>query len=65
LCIGQPLKKYPELYLEVIGHTDNVGKAAFHQALSEKRAFAVVNAIVKKGIDRERLGSKGFEWIGR
>jgi outer membrane protein OmpA-like peptidoglycan-associated protein len=54
------LKKYPELYLEVIGHTDNVGNAAFNQSLSEKRASAVVNAVVKKGISRDRLGSKGF-----
>ena len=54
------MKQYPEIKLEINGHTDNVGKADFNQTLSEKRAGSVVSALTKKGIDASRLMSNGY-----
>ena len=44
--IGTMLKEHPDLKLAIEGHTDNVGAAAANQALSEKRAAAVRQALV-------------------
>ena len=46
--------------LEVEGHTDNVGKPASNQSLSERRAKTVLNYLVGKGIEAGRFTSKGF-----
>lgn len=54
------MKQYPEIKLEINGHTDNVGKADYNQKLSENRAAAVVTALKKKGIDESRLTSNGY-----
>jgi len=50
----------PKLRLEIQGHTDNVGGTAYNQTLSEKRAAAVYNAIVSRGIEESRLRYIGF-----
>ncbi|MCL2040231.1 MAG: OmpA family protein [Bacteroidetes bacterium] len=50
----------PRLRLEIQGHTDNIGGVDFNQELSEKRAFAVYEAIISKGISEDRLRYKGF-----
>ncbi|MFZ5562531.1 MAG: OmpA family protein [Thermodesulfobacteriota bacterium] len=54
------LNQNPGLKLEVQGHTDSRGSAAFNQALSEQRAGAVVRYFVSKGIAADRLVAKGF-----
>jgi OOP family OmpA-OmpF porin len=46
--------------LEVSGHTDWIGSDAYNQALSERRAVAVVNALISFGVDRARLEAKGY-----
>jgi outer membrane protein OmpA-like peptidoglycan-associated protein len=59
--IGQTLKEHADLKLLIEGHTDNVGKAADNQKLSEARAEAVKQALVSEyGIDAERLTVKGY-----
>ncbi len=50
----------PTLKIEIIGHTDNVGKASDNMTLSVHRASAVVNYLVARGIDRKRLNQKGM-----
>jgi len=48
--------------LEVIiavGHTDNIGTAAYNQALSERRANAVKEYLVSKGIEKNRVYTEG------
>jgi len=50
----------PKLRFEIQGHTDNIGTKEYNQELSEKRAQAVFDAIVAKGIDSRRLRSRGF-----
>jgi outer membrane protein OmpA-like peptidoglycan-associated protein len=50
----------PALKIEIGGHTDNVGKAADNQLLSENRAHSVFDFLVREGIDPQRLSYKGY-----
>ena len=54
------LKKYPTARFALEGHTDNVGGDTYNQALSEKRAAAVKERLVKRGIDPARIQTAGF-----
>jgi len=54
------MKDNPELVLSVNGHTDNVGSRSYNLTLSQKRAAAVVDAVVASGIPRAHLSSGGF-----
>ncbi|NDH90207.1 MAG: OmpA family protein [Flavobacteriia bacterium] len=54
------LQENPGLRIQVEGHTDNQGSAAYNQTLSEKRSAAVVEALVAQGVARERMQGKGF-----
>ncbi|NOQ65066.1 MAG: OmpA family protein [Methyloprofundus sp.] len=54
------LNRNPRLTVELNGHTDSTGPAAYNLGLSERRAIAVKNHLVKKGIDANRLTTKGF-----
>jgi outer membrane protein OmpA-like peptidoglycan-associated protein len=54
------LQGNPSLAFEVDGHTDNKGNAAANLSLSQQRAQSVVDALIKKGIDKKRLSAKGF-----
>jgi outer membrane protein OmpA-like peptidoglycan-associated protein/tetratricopeptide (TPR) repeat protein len=54
------MQTYPQLKVEIAGHCDNVGGAAFNQDLSEKRARAVKDFLVKHAIQSERLTSNGY-----
>jgi len=54
------LKKNPELKVEIDGHTDNMGAAAYNMNLSERRAKSVMKYFVEKGVEAERLTTKGF-----
>ena len=46
--------------IEVQGHTDSDGDDVANLALSSARAAAVVDYLVKKGVDRARLKSTGY-----
>ena len=55
------LKSKPELRLvEVQGHTDNTGSAVYNQRLSQGRAQAVVDSLVRLGVASDRLVAKGY-----
>ncbi|MFH0974244.1 MAG: PQQ-binding-like beta-propeller repeat protein [Spirochaetota bacterium] len=54
------MKDKPDMRVEIRGHTDSTGEAAYNQKLSEKRADAVVEYMIKNGISPERLSSAGF-----
>ena len=55
------LKRYPELRVEVAGHTDLCGADAYNQKLSERRATAVYDYLTGNGIDAGRLaGPVGY-----
>ncbi|WP_455757382.1 OmpA family protein [Sulfurimonas sp.] len=44
---------------KIIGHTDSKGPEAYNQALSQKRADAVKNMIVSRGVSADRLSTDG------
>lgn len=54
------LNENPTLRIEISGHTDSQGDATYNQKLSENRAKAVVEYLVKAGIDPKRLEFKGY-----
>jgi OOP family OmpA-OmpF porin len=55
------LKRYPDLKVEVAGHTDSVGTDAYNQSLSERRAKAVYDYLTSNGVDAARLvGPNGY-----
>ena len=51
---------YPDLHLEIDGHTDNVGSDAYNMRLSEARANVVRDYLAKQGVPMNNLVSKGF-----
>ncbi len=54
------LQDIPTLKIEISGHTDSRGSAASNQSLSERRAKAVVDYLVKAGVAANRLTFKGY-----
>lgn len=59
--IAAMLKDNPQIeVLQVEGHTDTSGAAAFNRKLSADRAGAVRGYLVKKGVGEKRLVAKGF-----
>ena len=55
------LQKYPQLRVEVAGHTDSIGTEEYNQGLSERRARVVYDFLTSNGIDASRLvGPNGF-----
>ncbi|MCH8330798.1 MAG: OmpA family protein [Bacteroidetes bacterium] len=54
------IKMNPGITVEIGAHTDSRSSAAFNLELSQKRAQAVVDALVSLGIERERLLPKGY-----
>ena len=60
LAAASLMLHYPDLVLEVQGHTDSQGKDAYNLDLSRRRAAAVVDALVAQGVEASRLRSQGF-----
>ena len=54
------LLAYPDLRMEVDGHTDSVGSDAYNQQLSEKRAASVRDYLVQQGISISAINIMGF-----
>lgn len=53
--LAEVLVKRPEWKLQISGHTDNVGNAQSNMILSKKRAEAVRNYLVSRGVDENRF----------
>ena len=58
--VAELLKNNPKLKVEISGHTDNKGDDEFNQKLSEERAKAVVDHLIRLGISTERMEAKGY-----
>lgn len=54
------LKGQAKVKIEISGHTDNVGSNESNMTLSNNRAQSVVNYLISKGIDKDRLTFKGY-----
>lgn len=54
------MKTMPNYDAKIVGHTDSVGSDKSNQTLSENRANAVKNLIVKEGVEANRISSKGM-----
>ncbi len=54
------LKRYPGMKVEVAGHTDSASSDAHNLDLSQRRAKAVMDYFVGKGVEAERLSAKGY-----
>lgn len=57
---SESLQNYPDTYVLIAGHTDNVGTDASNQTLSEKRAGSVSSYLARKGVGSSRLQTKGL-----
>jgi OOP family OmpA-OmpF porin len=58
--LAADLKKYPQLRIELQGHTDSSGSDAFNLQLSQHRAEAVRDFMVKAGVPAGQLVAKGY-----
>lgn len=57
--VASSLLKYPNSRIEVIGHTDNSGTAAYNQDLSQRRAASVAAVLRESGVPGARIAAYG------
>lgn len=57
--VAATFNRYPESYIDVIGHTDSRGSEAYNQDLSERRANSVGNYLAGRGVMPARLAAFG------
>jgi outer membrane protein OmpA-like peptidoglycan-associated protein len=57
--VAQSLRANPNSTVQVVGHTDNVGTAAFNRQLSLDRASAVARILVAEGVNGARITYAG------
>ena len=55
----QTLKEMPEINVQIVGHTDDIGSAQYNLALSVRRAEVVRDYVSTRGIDAARLSAAG------
>lgn len=54
------LSENPNIKIEILSHTDDKGTDIYNQNLSQARAQSVVDYLISKGINKERLIAKGY-----
>lgn len=54
------LNRYPNTTVNVLGHTDNVGAAAYNLDLSQRRAQAVASVLINSGVSAARVRAIGI-----
>ena len=59
-AVGANLVNYPNQRIEVIGHTDNTGPAAWNADLSLRRATAVAQVLIGAGVPASRVTTRGM-----
>ena len=58
--LTEVIKDNKEYNIQIVGHTDNVGGVEYNQTLSEKRAEAILNALLKRGVSTDRVSFLGL-----
>lgn len=59
-AIADVLRARPALQVSIEGHTDQTGSPEYNLQLSQERADAVMQSLVRSGIDASRLQARGF-----
>jgi outer membrane protein OmpA-like peptidoglycan-associated protein len=58
--IAKSLLEWPDVKIEIQGHTDNVGTAEYNKDLSQQRAETIRNYLIEKGVSSDRLTAVGY-----
>lgn len=58
--VAETLNEYPSTMIDVYGYTDSTGTEAYNQQLSERRARAVADYLVARGVNPARIATRGF-----
>jgi outer membrane protein OmpA-like peptidoglycan-associated protein len=58
--VARSLLAYPEVRVEIQGHTDSGGSAAFNESLSLRRAESVRDYLVAQGVPMRRIRAVGY-----
>ncbi len=58
--LATSIRQYPGTVVQVEGHTDSTGSAAYNQTLSENRAASVRSYLVQQGVEANRLIAVGY-----
>jgi outer membrane protein OmpA-like peptidoglycan-associated protein len=54
------LRRFNQTLVDVYGHTDSTGSAAYNQDLSQRRANSVAGYLTSQGLDQRRFYAQGF-----
>jgi len=57
--VASNLQAYPDSIVQIVGHTDSDGDAAFNQQLSEDRANSVASVLINNGVPTSRIQAFG------
>jgi OOP family OmpA-OmpF porin len=58
--VAATIKGQPNLRVEIGGHTDSIGSAAYNLMLAQQRAEAVRQYLISKGVESNRLTAQGY-----
>ncbi|MBX2922246.1 MAG: OmpA family protein [Chitinophagaceae bacterium] len=58
--LARLMERYPDIVIEIGGHTDSRGKESYNLILAQKRVDACIKYLAKKGISKDRLVGKAY-----
>ena len=58
--VATTLRDYPSTAIDIYGHTDSRGSDVYNQGLSERRANAVQSYLSSRGVQYERVATRGY-----
>ena len=58
--VATSLRDYPSTAIDIYGHTDSRGSDVYNQGLSERRANAVQSYLSSRGVQYERVATRGY-----